>query len=80
AQVLDRINHVRQDPVAYAERLRGLRPHFGGNTRYLPRPGRGMVTQEGVEAVDEAIAYLEEQTPLPPLSRGELLDLAAREH
>ncbi|WP_010546220.1 CAP domain-containing protein [Sphingomonas elodea] len=80
AQVLDRINHVRQDPVAYAERLRGLRPHFVGKTLYLPGKGRGMVTQEGVEAVDEAIAYLEEQTPLPPLSRGELLDLAAREH
>jgi len=79
-QVLDRINHVRQDPAAYAERLRALRPHFVGHVLYLPGRERAMVTQEGVDAVDEAIAFLRDQTPLPPLSRGELLDLAAREH
>lgn len=79
-QVLDRINYVRQDPGAYAERLRNIRTHFIGKTLYLPGQPRGLVTQEGVEAVDEAIAYLKTQTPLPPLSRGELLDLAAREH
>lgn len=79
-QVLDRINHVRQDPAAYAERLRALRPHFVGRVLYLPGRERAMVTQEGVDAVDEAIAFLRDQTPLPPLSRGELLDLAAREH
>lgn len=79
-QVLDRINHVRQDPAAYAERLRALRPHFVGKTLYLPGQPRGMVTQEGVDAVDEAIAFLKAQTPLPPLSRGDMLGLAAREH
>lgn len=79
-QVLDRINHVRQDPDAYAERLRALRPHFVGKTLYLPGQARGLVTREGVDAVDEAIAFLKTQTPLPPLSRGDLLDLAAREH
>lgn len=79
-QVLDRINHVRQDPGAYAERLRSLRQHFVGKTLYLPGQPRGLVTQEGVEAVDEAIGFLKTQSPSPPLSRGELLDLAAREH
>lgn len=79
-QVLDRINHIRQDPGAYAERLRQLRPYFKGSTLYLPGRERGLVTREGVEAVEEAIAFLELQSPLPPLSRGELLGLAAREH
>jgi len=79
-QVLDRINHIRQNPAAYAERLRQLRPHFRGNTLYLPGRARGQSTREGVDAVEEAIAFLELQTPLPPLSRGELLGLAARDH
>ncbi len=79
-QVLDRINHVRQDPEGYAQRLRQLRAHFRGNTLYLPGRERALITREGVDALDEAIAFLEAQTPLPPLSRGALLDLAARDH
>ncbi len=79
-QVLERINHLRQNPAAYAERLRQLRAHFRGNTLYLPGRARGQITREGVDAVEEAIAFLELQTPLPPLSRGELLGLAARDH
>jgi uncharacterized protein YkwD len=79
-QVLDRINYVRQDPGGYAERLRQLRPRFVGKTLYLPGRERGLVTREGVDALNEAIAFLETQTPLPPLSRGQLLDLAARDH
>lgn len=79
-QVLDRINLLRQNPAAYAQRLSQLRPYFRGNTLYLPGQERGLLTREGVDAVEEVIAYLEGQTPLPPLSRGELLDLAAREH
>ncbi|WP_254772106.1 CAP domain-containing protein [Sphingomonas sp. NFR04] len=79
-QVLDRINHLRENPAAYADRLRQLRPHFRGNTLYLPDRPRGLVTREGVDAVEEAIAFLELQAPLPPLSRAELLGLAARDH
>ena len=79
-QVLDRINHLRANPAAYADRLRQLRLHFRGNTLYLPGRPRGLITREGVDAVEEAIAFLELQPPLPPLSRGELLGLAARDH
>lgn len=79
-QVLDRVNLVRQNPVAYAERLRQLRAYFRGNILYLPERERGQVTREGLDAVEEAIAFLEVQSPLPPLTRGELLGLAARDH
>ncbi|OAN67287.1 hypothetical protein A7X12_00880 [Sphingomonas sp. TDK1] len=79
-QVLARINQVRQDPVGYAQHLRSLRARFSGRTLFLPGSDRGLLTQEGVAALEEAIAYLELQSPLPPLSRGALLDLAAREH
>ncbi|WP_313535116.1 CAP domain-containing protein [Sphingomonas sp.] len=78
--MLDRINHLRENPAAYADRLRQLRPHFHGNTLYLPGQPRGLITQEGADAVDEAIAFLQQQAPLPPLSRAELLGLAARDH
>ncbi|WP_440846422.1 CAP domain-containing protein [Sphingomonas sp. 22176] len=79
-QVLDRINHLRENPAAYADRLRQLRPYFRGNTLYLPGRPRGLITREGVDAVEEAIAFLELQAPLPPLSRADLLGLAARDH
>jgi uncharacterized protein YkwD len=47
---------------------------------YLPGDPNGIYTREGVSAVDEAIDFLERQRPLPPLSRGDLLALAAQDH
>ncbi|MHA6720754.1 CAP domain-containing protein [Sphingomonas sp. RS6] len=78
--VLARINAVRQDPAAYAEQLRDYRRHFLGNAVFLPDRAKGLLTQEGVAAVDEAIAFLEQQPALPPLNRASLLALAARHH
>jgi Cysteine-rich secretory protein family len=79
-QVLEHINQVRQDPTGYADRLRNLRPHFVGNALYAPENPRGQMTREGLRALDDAIAFLERQRPLPPLDRGELLVLAAQDH
>ncbi|WP_240610187.1 CAP domain-containing protein [Sphingomonas pokkalii] len=79
-QVLERINQVRQDPAGYADRLRGLRRHFVGNALYAPEQPSGVMTREGLRAIDDAIAFLERQRPLPPLDRGTLLDLAAQDH
>lgn len=80
AQVLDRINFARQHPQEYAEQLREYRDYFDGRILYLPGDPNGVITQEGPDAVDEAIDFLERQAPLPPLSRGALLQLAARDH
>lgn len=79
-QVLERINQIREDPAGYADRLRTLRQHYIGKALYLPGREGGQLTREGVAALDEAIAFLEQQQPLPPLSRAELLALAARDH
>ncbi|WP_236704482.1 CAP domain-containing protein [Sphingomonas sp. HT-1] len=79
-QVLERINEVRQDPAGYADRLRTLRNHFIGNALYAPDHPKGTMTREGLQAIDDAIAFLERQRPLPPLDRGALLDLAAQDH
>jgi uncharacterized protein YkwD len=80
AQVLERINHARQNPRAYADELRELRRYFDGDILFLPDDPNGVYTREGVSAVDEAIAFLERQAPLPPLDHGDLLSLAAQDH
>ncbi|MDV3456241.1 CAP domain-containing protein [Sphingomonas sp. HF-S4] len=80
AQVLERINHARQNPRAYAEELRDYRRYFDGDILYLPGDFNGIYTREGIAAVDEAIDFLERQAPLPALDHGDLLALAARDH
>ena len=80
ADVLARVNYARQHPREYAEQLRDYRRHFEGRILYLPGDTNGIITNEGPDAVDEAIDFLERQAPLPPLDLGELLMLAARDH
>ena len=77
--MLERINDIRQDPRAYADELRDYRRYFDGDMLFLPGE-EGTWTREGVSAVDEAIRFLDRQTPLPPLERGDLLALAAQDH
>jgi len=79
-QVLERINFVRQHPREYADELREYRSYFEGRVVYVPGDDNGVITNEGAYAVDDAIDFLERQTPLPPLRRGDLLQLAARDH
>ncbi|RYD50283.1 MAG: CAP domain-containing protein [Sphingomonadales bacterium] len=79
-EVLAQINFARQHPREYAEQLRDYREHFHGRILFLPGDQEGVYTHEGVDAVDEAIDFLERQAPLPALSAGEMLMLAARDH
>jgi hypothetical protein len=80
AQVLERINHARQNPRDYADELRDYRRYFEGDVVFAPGDRNGVYTREGVSAVDEAIAFLERQAALPPLDHGDLLALAAQDH
>lgn len=73
------INLARTDPAAYAQRLRAHRAFYDGDVFRDP-DGIAIRTQEGVSAVDEAIAFLERQTPLPPLAVSAPLRLAAADH
>ncbi len=73
------INLARTDPAAYARRLRAHRALYDGHV--FREPGAIAIrTEEGVAAVDEAIAFLERQTPLPPLSASDILRRAAADH
>ncbi|MDG2532582.1 CAP domain-containing protein [Sphingomonas sp. HITSZ_GF] len=78
--VLTEINYARQHPREYAETLRDYRRYFDGRVLFLPGDPNGVITNEGLDAVDEAIDFLERQDPLPALSRAELLMLAAQDH
>ena len=78
-EVERQINLARTDPAAYARRLRAHRAYYVGDV--FREPGEPAVrTREGVRAVDEAIAFLERQTPLPPLTSSDILRLAASDH
>ena len=78
--VLAELNAVRTDPKAYAAHLKPRLELFEGNL--FKAPGKTpLMTQEGPDAVTEAIAALESGSPLPKLERiSPGLCTAAGEH
>lgn len=79
ARIAAEVNAARTDPQGYAGKLRTLRGWYRGDR--IEQPGEiAIVTREGVAAVDEAIAFLEAQPPLPALARSQPLDRAAAGH
>ncbi|GAA0337682.1 CAP domain-containing protein [Sphingomonas oligophenolica] len=76
--VLAEINFVRTHPRDYADDLRRYRDLFDGRVVHLPGDPVGEMTNEGTDAVDEAIDFLDRQAPLPALEPGALLARAAR--
>ncbi|HCZ32558.1 MAG TPA: CAP domain-containing protein [Holophagaceae bacterium] len=77
--VVREMSEARTRPRAYAAHLRELRSHFEGTL--WKRPGRvPLRTEEGVAALDEAIAFLESVRPVSPLRFNEGLARAARLH
>jgi uncharacterized protein YkwD len=78
--VLDELNFARTDPVGYAETLREYRTHFRGRVVYAPGDEIGVQSNEGPAAVDEAIAFLDRQRPLAPLTDSPPLARAAGDH
>ncbi|MES2443468.1 MAG: CAP domain-containing protein [Pseudomonadota bacterium] len=77
--VITEINIARSRPADYAEALRRYRGYFQGKiVRYPGNPG-GLITAEGVAAVDEAIADLGKRGAVPLVQPSDLLALAARD-
>lgn len=79
-QVLAAINQARANPAAYAETLRRYRGYFQDKVVHFPGNPVGLRTKEGPAAVDEAIAFLSRQQPLPPLGDAPILARAAADH
>ena len=69
--VIREMNLARQNPALYATFVQELRSRMSGNVLVLPGHTR-VRTKEGTAALDEAIRFLKNAQPLPPLafSRG----------
>lgn len=77
--VLEEMNAARTNPTAFAVHLQRHRTLFE-DKRFRPAGvNYFIITQEGPAAVDEAIAYLKAQTPLPPLAWTQGLARSAAE-
>jgi len=77
--VIREMNLARQHPALYATFLRELRSKMSGNVLVLPGHTR-ILTKEGTAAVDEAIRFLQNAQPLPPLALSRGMSRAAADH
>lgn len=78
-EVLRELNYARTRPAEYAQFLREYASYVNGTT--YTAPGRiPYLLNEGLPAVEEAIAALENQTPVGALSLSRGMSLAALDH
>jgi uncharacterized protein YkwD len=77
--VIRELNLARQNPVLYATFVQELRSQMSGNVLVLPGHTR-IRTKEGTVAVDEAIRFLRNAQPLPPLAFSRGMSRAAADH
>ncbi len=78
-EVVDEYNLARTNPGAYAKMLAGTRKYYRGSRVEIP--GRiTLITREGLAAVDEAIRFLENASPLAPLHPSQGMSRAAKDH
>ncbi|MDH3215463.1 MAG: CAP domain-containing protein [Candidatus Krumholzibacteria bacterium] len=73
------INLARTDPKAYAAFIEEWIPFYEGKLRTLP-DRVAIRTKEGLRAVREAVRFLENCEPLPPLTPSPGLSMGARDH
>ena len=77
--VIREMNLARQSPALYATFLQELRSRMDGNVLVLPGHTR-LRTKEGTAALDEAIRFLQNAQPLPPLTLSRGMSRAAADH
>lgn len=78
-QLLEEINFARANPGEYVKRLEAFRKNFRGKEIHYPGGGV-LVTNEGTEALDDAIRFLRDIKPLPPLELRIGMVRAAKVH
>ncbi|WP_052055993.1 PPC domain-containing protein [Myxosarcina sp. GI1] len=76
SEILAEINRARTQPQAYADWLEQQQQYYQGILLKLPGE-QAIRTNRGFKALQEAIAFLRQQPPLPPLSSSEALSATA---
>ncbi len=79
AQVIREMNLARTRPAGYAEFLAERRKYFKDKRFKKPREG-AIQTQEGVNALNDAIEYLKQIAPVEALIPSPGISRAARDH
>jgi len=78
--LLNEINKARAEPQVYATYLEKLKPLFKGKIYTAAGQESGLETQEGWDAVEDAIKFMRAAKPVGPLGASEGLRLAAVSH
>jgi uncharacterized protein YkwD len=78
-EILAEINLARANPIQYAGYLEAFKPNYKGKELTFSG-GNSLVTNEGVSACDEAIAYLRTLKPMAQLEMRAGLVLGAKAH
>ena len=79
-EVFKEINNARQNPRSLVDDLLKMKKYFKGNEFRHPKLNYILQTEEGVEAINEAIEFLANKTFIKEaLIRDDNLDKAAQE-
>ncbi|MDY6902555.1 MAG: CAP domain-containing protein [Cyanobacteriota bacterium] len=78
-EVIAEMNKVRANPQSYIPIMKEYRKRFDGKKVRIGKR-KYIVTNEGVAAVDEAIAFLSKQSPVRKLRPSKGMSLGAKDH
>ena len=78
-EVINQVNRVRTNPQAYAAYLERFRAYYTEDGLFRAPGRRALRTQEGVNALDQAIRTLQHSSPQDPITVSDLLSGPGRE-